>query len=304
MKKKIFAVALAAAMTVTSAMSAFALEKELDCPSFWSKHTEGLEVTAEGVEVTFKSVTSADATFNWDTPNVVVYAGTEAKVNGAGYDEYAVIRSDNYAWGPDGAHGAEGLTEITNADGTKGLFVNSLNENWAPAGYAMESEGVPADDAAWAEWLTANKAGVDCKVKATLSGKNVIVELTNNGLTSKTTVPVDKAAEGTKIYISISGELCTLSDIALAAGGDDQKPATGDDQKPAGDNNTPAAGGNNTPAAGGNAGTGAGAGTNAPAGNGNAGGATTGDVAPYAVAVLAVAAAAVVVVLQKKKVTE
>ncbi len=306
MKKKIFAVALAAAMTVTSAMSAFALETELDCTGWWTAHADGIEVTAEGVEFNFKNTTYAevDATahdgkvVNFDTPIVVIYNSTDGaigKAGDAGYTEYVVIRSDLYAW-----------SGTNNSNDNDSIADNQWNES----GYAMEKIGVPADAAAWAEWLAANQKGVDCNVKATLNGKNVVVELTVNGVTSKTTVPVDPA---NKIYMSISGEHCKITNITqvngTAAGTGTNTPAAGTGT------NTPAAGtGTNTPATGTGtnapaAGTGtntpaAGTGTNAPAGNGNAGGATTGDVAPYAVAVLAVAAAAVVVVLQKKKVTE
>ena len=107
MRKKIFAVALAAVMTVTSAMSAFALETELDCTGWWTDHADGIEVTAEGVEFNFKNTTYAevDATAhngngkveNYDTPVIVIYNsadGVIGKLGDAGYTEYVVIRSE------------------------------------------------------------------------------------------------------------------------------------------------------------------------------------------------------------------
>ncbi len=230
----------------------------------------------------------------------------------------------------------------------------------------------------WSDWLAANKAGVNCKVTASVKDGKATVVLENDGLISTTTVPV----EG-DVYVALSGEQCKLTDIKgidgateLECGGfwsahtpgvklteSDTtvtfKSTTNADAKEnwdtpvvvvfsasdgkvngaeykeyvvirsdnyawSGDINTgnieaweaagnkiasegvpvAAAPAEDESAAADTPATNDAPATNAPAGNGNAGNANTGDAAPYAVAVLAVAAAAVVVVLQKKKVTE
>ncbi len=228
MRKKLLTVAMVATMAISSVLSAFAAA-DIDCTGWWVAHTEGFEVTADGVEVNFKGTTYDTATFNHDTPVVVVYAGDEAKVNGNGYLEYAVVRSDNYAWAPDNVNGVTGA-----ANTGAGL------DNWTAAGYKIESTGAPTDDAGWATWLEANKAGADCTVKATKDNDKVTLVVTNSGITSTTTIPVDATKT---IYISLSGELCKVTDIKVA--GDE----TGEDKTtPAEDNTTKAPAKTTTPA--------------------------------------------------------
>lgn len=219
MKKKLLTVALAATMVMGSVFSAFAAT-EVDCTGWWVAHSDGFEIDADGVEVTFKNTSYDTAAANWNSPAIVVYTGDEAKVNGTGYTEYAVIRSDNFAWAPDGINGAN--TPI----GTDGKFIVNTGDgkaNWDAAGYTIESTGVPADDAEWATWFAANKAGVDCKVKATKSGSNVVVEFTNGTITSKTTIPVDASKT---IYVSLTGELCKLTNITEVAASGNTNDAT------------------------------------------------------------------------------
>ncbi len=273
MRKKLLTVALAATMAVASVFSAFA--EDVDCTGWWAAHSQGYEIGANGVDLTFSSKSYDEAASNWNTPIVVVYAA-DAKFAGgagmsdtAGYTEYAVIRSDAYAWGPANANGTTG--DVNSGAGA---------DNWAAAGYTMENTGVPADDAGWAAWLEANKAGVNCTVKATKNNDKVVVELTNNGVTSKTTIPVDASKT---IYISVSGELCKVTDLKEAAGGapsTDPTPAPSDDKK-------------DEP-------------TTAPAGSkdNNVKPSQTGDTAAVAVVAIVALGAAVAVIASKKKVTE
>lgn len=164
---------------------------ELDCTGWWTAHTEGTEVTESGVAVSFKNTTYADAADVWNIPVVVAYTGDEAKVNGAGYDEYVVIRGDGYAW----------TTKGTDANTGAGL------EAWNGLGYAFESNA-PGDT-----WVQDNKAGTDCKVQAVISGGKVIIETTVGSVVSKTSFSVEA---GKKVYISLSGEKCKLTDIKTA----------------------------------------------------------------------------------------
>ena len=164
---------------------------ELDCTGWWTAHTEGTEVTESGVAVSFKNTTYADAADVWNIPVVVAYTGDEAKVNGAGYDECVVIRGDGYAW----------TTKGTDANTGAGLEV------WNGLGYAFES-AAPGDT-----WVQDNKAGTDCKVQAVISGGKVIIETTVGSVVSKTSFPVEA---GKKVYISLSGEKCKLTDIKTA----------------------------------------------------------------------------------------
>ena len=255
MNKKIFAGVLASALAVTCAANVSALQTELDCSGWWTAHTDGVEITADGVEVTFTSTTYADAANNWNAPIYVVYSGDEAKVNGAGYAEYYVCRADMYGWvAPD-------LGDYnTNGD--------------LPAGWSWERTAEPD----WDNWLANCQAGVSGTVKATKGNGNVTVVFTVNGATSTTVIPVDSDT----VYVSLSGELCKLSNIKLV-------------------DNTPAApsGGDNEGTSG-NEGNG-GAGDPNNAGDPNKDSADTGVEGVAVAAGLAIIAAGAVVVAKKRK---
>ncbi len=165
---------------------------ELDCEGWWTAHTSGMEVTDSGVALTFKNNTYSAAANQWEVPVVVAYTGDEAKVNGAGYDEYAVIRGDAYAW----------TTKAADANTGAGLAA------WNNLGYAFQSNASTFDT-----WLADNKAGTNCKVQAVKKDGKVIIETTVGSVTSYTTFPVDA---GKKVYISLSGEKCKLTNIKTA----------------------------------------------------------------------------------------
>ena len=165
---------------------------ELDCEGWWTAHTSGIEVTSGGVALTFKNNTYSAAANQWEVPVVVAYAGDEAKVNGAGYDEYAVIRGDAYAW----------TTKAADANTGAGLAA------WNNLGYTFQSNASTFDT-----WLADNKAGTNCKVQAVKKDGKVIIETTVGSVTSYTTFPVDA---GKKVYISLSGEKCKLTNIKTA----------------------------------------------------------------------------------------
>ncbi len=166
---------------------------ELVCDAFLSAQTSGQEVTESGTALTFRNTSDASAANNWETPVVIGYTGSEPIFNGAGYKEYVVVRSDNWAWGPAGVGDKAAAT-------------------WASSGYNMTSNvGDPFD---WAAWLASNKSGTDCKVQAVKADGKVYIEFTNGSITSVTSFPV---ADGEKIYISLSGEKCKLTNIKPAA---------------------------------------------------------------------------------------
>lgn len=143
---------------------------ELDCEGWWTAHTSGIEVTADGVALTFKNNTYSAATDQWNIPVVVAYTGDEAKVNGAGYDEYVVIRGDAYAW----------INKAGNANTVDGLAT------WNNLGYTFQSNAGTFDT-----WLADNKAGTNCKVQAVKKDGKVIIETTVSNVTSYTAFPVE-----------------------------------------------------------------------------------------------------------------
>lgn len=200
MKKTLFAVALTAVMTVAGAVSAFAADDTLDCPGFWAAHTAGYEVTAEGFEVTCTSTTYADVSANWNTPFYVVYTADEAMVNGTNYVEYLVARSDIWCWSPNG-------------DAVAGLG----------DGYVWKTDLTDAWES-WESWVAANQAGVTVTVKAKLVGSTAVITMENRGAISTATIPVDTSK---KVYVSLSGDHCTLTNIKSVSGSTSTPAKTG-----------------------------------------------------------------------------
>lgn len=210
MRKRILAIALATTMAFSTAVVAVpsyknvavaqAAEEETGAQTFdgwWGAHTLGDEITETEKTVNFKAITDNDptATNNWDTPVFVLYYGDENKVNGEGYDEVAVIRSDLYGWSGD---------------------ANTADlAGFSDAGFTFTTENAPADDSAWAKWLAANKKGVDVSYTTSIKDGVVTVKLTNNGITSTTTFNFDES-KGKKLYLSVTGEKCTIGKFPKA----------------------------------------------------------------------------------------
>lgn len=80
------------------AASDSAIESELTCGGFFENKTKGVEVTEDGVALTFKNKTNGDVADNWFSPSVIAYSGNEPVVQGNGYHEYAYIRADAFGW--------------------------------------------------------------------------------------------------------------------------------------------------------------------------------------------------------------
>ena len=157
----------------------------LDCPGWWVAHTEGMEITEEPHTYKFNSKTYKNADANWNTPVFVVFSSEDRLVKEAGtagYTEYGVIRSDHYHWG-------DSISE------TSVVFPEGFDADW---------------DASWAAWQAANRAGVECTVTTQLYKDYALVGVSNNGVTTTYAIRINPDV---KNYLSLTGELCTLSDL-------------------------------------------------------------------------------------------
>lgn len=204
MRKRILAIALATTMAFSTAVVAVPSYKnvavaqaaeETGAQTFdvwWSGHCLGDEITETEKTVNFKAITDNDptATSNWDTPTFVLYYGDENKVNGEGYDEVFVMRSDLYGWSP-----------VANTADLAALEAEGINVSF---------ENGPANDDEWAAWLAANKKGVDVSYTTSIKDGVVTVKITNNGITSTTSFKYDES-KGKKLYLSVTGEKCTIA---------------------------------------------------------------------------------------------
>lgn len=167
---------------------------EVDCSGWWVAHSSGVEVTKEGVKLTFKNTTYDSATANWNGPIYVLYTGNEPLVNGDGYVEYAVMRGDLYGWTP--------------------TCNTAETDKWTAAGHTFTANGADFDEAGWAEWLKGLKAGQNCTVTAKLVDGGVQVKMTVGKAVSTATYKVDTTKP---VYISLGGELCKLTNIEAAS---------------------------------------------------------------------------------------
>ncbi len=170
------------------AASDSAIESGITCSTFMSTSTKGIEVTEDGIAVVYKSTSNPDIKDNFKTAVLACYSGKENKVEGTGYTPYVFLRGDRWGW----------LGEKT-------------RDNWADMGYEMTD--YPLDGFLWDNWISENKAGVDCKVQAVKKSGKIYIEFTVGKMKTLTSLPYT----GTDpFYISLSGEECTLSGITMA----------------------------------------------------------------------------------------
>ena len=177
---------------------------KLDCKGYRMAFSGGNEITSDGVAVTFNSKTYADANFNWNSPALVVYEAevpSEHNVSDtvfkatAGYSELLYARADNwgYALGNDNDEYRINCTK------------------WSEEGYNWVARGLPN----WDLFREANKEGVQCEASAVYKDGKILVKLSVNGVTNLISFPYEKK-EGKNVYFSLTGEMCTLSDIATS----------------------------------------------------------------------------------------
>lgn len=199
--KKILALAIAVMMICVCAFSVSAAQttlSDVDCAGWWTAHSEGVEITAEGVTITFTSTSYETATENWHGPLWILYTGDEAKVNGAGYVEYWVQRGDNYGW--------------CVASQYYGVDLNRWSDAAALADKGISFTDAFAEGFDWANYLAALKAGAEVKITAQLDGSNVLVTTEVAGITNNATLPIDASKP---VYLSLSGELAKLTNIVV-----------------------------------------------------------------------------------------
>lgn len=201
MKKKLLAaVVIAATMIMANVLSVFAAGETVEATGWWVAHSSSVEVTEAGVVVTMHSVSDTDADKNWHTPIVVVYTADQAFAGGAGisdtpgYSEYMVGRSDAWAW-------------------------NAIGDSNAVPLIAARDDA----EGAWDNFIAANIAGVDVKVTAKLESGKIVFTVENNGIKTTYSTEVDTTKP---VYISISGEKCTITNITATPNAAD--PETGD----------------------------------------------------------------------------
>ena len=156
----------------------------VDCSGWWVDHSDGIELTYEPVTVTYHTISYPSARETWHAPFCVLFSSLDRLVGGIAYTEYSVTRSDGFGWVTDGT--GYGVKEIRDAS-----FISNDN------------------------WLSRNKKGCECTLVAYRKNDMVVIEQTNNGITvvSHTLIPL---SVDLPIYLSLSGELCAITNIRIS----------------------------------------------------------------------------------------
>ncbi len=156
----------------------------VNCSGWWTAHSDGILVDETPVRIVYNTISYINAAENWHTPILVVYSAFDQTVGGVAYYEFAVTRSDAYGWS-------------TGADAYS--FEGTYSNDWTD----------------WGQWLAKNKAGIkDCEIMAVRRDDNIIITQTNAGVTVKSVIQIPLNTQF-PVYISLTGELCALSNIRI-----------------------------------------------------------------------------------------
>ncbi len=172
-----------------STVSASSAVSDVDASGWWVNHSEGIAL-ADGTKttITFTGTTYADYYDNWDTPIYVVYSADEAFAGGegisdtAGYTEYYVMRADVYGWGDNGNY----------------TTVNT-----------------PED---WSVWVEESQKGTTGTITAVRNGNYVLIDYVYGDINSENSYAESITSiyigDTDNAYLSLTGEYCTVTDIA------------------------------------------------------------------------------------------
>ncbi len=148
----------------------------------WANPCGNIEVTGKTETIRFHSVAKAEATHVWNAPSILVYSSDDGVLVGKNYDELGVFNSAGYSW------------KAGSADYEYSSFVK--NDAFAN----------------WDNWIEQNKAGMDYFVDFSREGNEIILKIYNDLLTMDAHLFL-LSHHKEKVYLTVSGELCDVSDL-------------------------------------------------------------------------------------------
>lgn len=160
------------------------LARFINAEDKWATPSGNIEITDQMGTIRFHSVTSPGAKYVWNSPVILVYSSDDGIPKSNQYDELGVFMSAGYSW-------SAGSSEYEYASFSK-------NE-------AFES---------WDNWIAQNHAGMDYFVDYIRKDDEVQLKIYNELLTMEAHLAMKKGYKN-KIYLTVSGELCTISDMEL-----------------------------------------------------------------------------------------
>lgn len=171
--------------------SAFAPKKQgdipnVDCPGWWTEHSDGIDVDETPVHVRFHAISYPNAKETWHSPFVVLFSSLDKLVNGVAYTEFSITRDDAYGW---------------KNNGLSYLVEEAHDETFT----------------GWDSWMDHNRKGVECSLTAYRDQNTIIIEIKNAGVTttSQTVIPSENALP---VCLSLGGELCVITNIRITYG--------------------------------------------------------------------------------------
>ena len=90
----------------------------------------------------------------WHCPYIILFGGSDGKVGGADYEEYAVLKLNG------------------ESDGSNEYAENKL--------ILKHRDDFPG----WEEWKAGNRAGVECEVSVEKKGNRIVIEVENLGISN------------------------------------------------------------------------------------------------------------------------
>lgn len=148
----------------------------------WADPSVSIEITGQAGTIQFHSMTTPEAQYVWNCPVILVYSSDDGMPRGTQYDELGVFNSAGYGWGA----------------GSSDYEYDSFSKN-----EAFKS---------WDNWIAQNHAGMNYCVDYIRKDNELQLKIYNELLTVEAHLGI-KADYKNKIYLTVSGELCTISDI-------------------------------------------------------------------------------------------
>ena len=150
-----------------------------------SASTAGIPVR-DGLRISFHTKALPTARLVWHCPSYVVFFSENGLVDGADYQEYALVRIDGETWKSEDV---------------------SDNEIWVDR----------QDFCGWDAWKAFNKEGYDCTISFRRDGNKIISQTENFGIAIRCTTEV--RYEAPEIYVALSGDQCALTNIRITQEG-------------------------------------------------------------------------------------
>ena len=145
-----------------------------------SVYTESVKLF-DGLKMRFHTMSLPTASLAWHCPYILLFTAKDGKVNGEGYDEFALMRLD----GEDLSDNPHAMSSIVTTTGDQFM--------------------------GWDAWKESNKRGYDTEVRFKRRKNKITITTKNHGIDIKDVVTVD--SDVSDIYVCLTGCQCALTDI-------------------------------------------------------------------------------------------